>query len=325
MRLLLCVAVGIVVLGFNYLLNINEELLVRSKIQNSRDNFDFSDEFIRDLASLKKSNIETPESALSVPELIINKLMKTKKLTQLNGDEFNIELKIKLKRLDDLLVQVEGDKSDDLIFFVEKKIHPSFPFELINLKTKEKLLVQFDLPKLPQVNKENVVKQAVSLKSSSIKKEVRKGLRSFQGDLDIYQAIVPRFSKTPLRGSLVSGAISVNEGSLESLEIEVTNEKGESKELSFNYSEIKDGGVFSFDDNGIEAFGILTNDGDDGLRVRFSTGRFAGAIVSFGEGARSKQMKLPKEEVIKLNEQARSDFKKRALSNEFVKESQITL
>ena len=92
----------------------------------------------------------------------------------------------------------------------------------------------------------------------------------------------------------------------------MTNQNGDTKELSFNYSEIKDGGVFSFDDNGSEAFGILTNDGDNGLRVRFSTGRFAGAIVSFGEGSSSRLPRLPKEEVIKLNEQARSDFKRRA-------------
>ena len=135
----------------------------------------------------------------------------------------------------------------------------------------------------PKPNLKKSVEQKVSLVSPAVKKEVKKGVRMFEGELEIYQAIIPKFSRAPLRGSMVSGAISVNAGSLESLDIEVTNQNGDVKELSFNYSEIKDGGVFSFDDNGSEAFGILTNDGDNGLRVRFSTGRLAGGGREFLE------------------------------------------
>ena len=322
MRLLLCVVVSAVFLGLNYLLNVNEELLVRSKIENSRDHLNFSEEFIRDLASLKSAEFTLPESALEFPGFILGKPLVAQKLIQTDGEGFSLNLKLKLRRLSGSLVQVVNDKSDDLIFFLEKKVNATFPIELVNLKTREKLLVKLDLPKLPP--KEKLV-QKVSIKSSGGDKEMRKGVRRFEGELDVYQAIVPRFSKSPLRGSMVSGAISVSDGSLESLDIEVTNEKGEVKDLSFNYSEIKDGGVFSFEDNGSEAFGILTNDGDRGLRVRFSTGSFAGAIVSFGSGSGNKALRLPREEVIKLNEQARSDFKKRALSNEFVRESQLRL
>ena len=113
-----------------------------------------------------------------------------------------MELNIKLKRISDSLVQVSGDKKDDLVFFVEKRIHPSFPIELINLRTKEKLVVQFDLPKPPLEKK---VEQEVSLTSSAVKKEVKKGVRSFEGELEAYQAIIPKFSRAPLRGSMVSG------------------------------------------------------------------------------------------------------------------------
>jgi len=314
---LLCVTVGAVFLGVNYLLNVNQELLVRSKIERSKESLNFSDDFIRELASLKESTSLVPESAAVLPNLIINKALITKKLIQVDGEEFDLELKVKLKRVNDRLVQIVGDNKNELMFFSEKKFNPSFPIELVNLKTREKLIVSLALPKI--IAKNNI-HQSVSMKSfSRSKNEVKKGVRFFEGDLDIYQAIIPRFSKGPLRGSLVSGAISVNAGSLESFDIEVRNLRGEVKELSFNYSEIKDGGVFSFEDQGAESFGILSNDGEKGIRVRFSTGRFAGAIISFGEMSNSGSPNLPEEEVIKLNEQARSDFKKRALSNEFVK------
>lgn len=323
MRLLLCVAVGVVFLGVNYLFNVNQELLVRSKIERAKESLNFSDDFIRELASLKESTSLVPDSAALLPNLIINKVLITKKLIQVDGEEFDLELKVKLKRINDRLVQIVGDNKNELMFFSEKKFNPSLPIELVNLKTSERLIVSLEPPKV--VAKKDV-HQSVSMKSfSRSKNEIKKGVRLFEGDLDIYQAIIPKFSKAPLRGSLVSGAISVNAGSLESLDIEVRNLRGEVKELSFNYSEIKDGGVFSFEDLGIESFGILSNDGEKGIRVRFSTGRFAGAIISFGEMSNSGSPNLPEEEVIKLNEQARSDFKKRALSNEFVQESQIRL
>jgi hypothetical protein len=322
-RLLLCVAVGVVFLGVNYLFNVNQELLVRSKIERAKESLNFSDDFIRELASLKESTSLVPDSAALLPNLIINKVLITKKLIQVDGEEFDLELKVKLKRINDRLVQIVGDNKNELMFFSEKKFNPSLPIELVNLKTSERLIVSLEPPKV--VAKKDV-HQSVSMKSfSRSKNEIKKGVRLFEGDLDIYQAIIPKFSKAPLRGSLVSGAISVNAGSLESLDIEVRNLRGEVKELSFNYSEIKDGGVFSFEDLGIESFGILSNDGEKGIRVRFSTGRFAGAIISFGEMSNSGSPNLPEEEVIKLNEQARSDFKKRALSNEFVQESQIRL
>ena len=62
-----------------------------------------------------------PESALTLPDLMINKPLRTKRLTQLNGEVFNLELNIKLKRISDQLVQVKGDKADDLVFYVEKE------------------------------------------------------------------------------------------------------------------------------------------------------------------------------------------------------------
>jgi len=320
-RLLLFVVVGAVFVSINYLVDLNQELLVRSKIENSVESLSFSEEFIRELASLESAKPGYPDTAISLPDSFIGRPLITKKLIQSNGEEFNFELKVKLKRKDDKLVQLVGDRDGTLVFYTEKPLNPLFPIELINIKTNEKLLVQVDIP---QKISPKLVEQKVSLKSfSNSKKQVKKGLRSFEGELDVYQAIIPKFSKAPLRGAMVSGAISVNAGSLESLDLEVTNQRGEVKEISFNYSEIKDGGVFSFDDNGSEAFGILTNDGDHGLRVRFSTGSFAGAVVSFGNGGNSNSIRLPKEEIIKLNERARADFKKRALSNEFVKESQI--
>ena len=79
-----------------------------------------------------------PESALALPDFIIDQPLLTKSIIQTDGEVFNLELKIKLKRISDSLVQVSGDKNDDLIFFVEKRIHPSFPIELINLRTKRK-------------------------------------------------------------------------------------------------------------------------------------------------------------------------------------------
>ena len=243
MRLLLCVVVSAVFLGLNHLFNLNEEQIVLSKIKSSRENLSFSDDFIRELASLKSTDSLLPESALTLPDFIINQPLLTKNIIQADGEVFNLELNIKLKRISDSLVQVSGDKNDELIFFVEKRVHPSFPIELINLRTKEKLVVQLNLPQPPLKKK---VEQEVSLASSAVKKEIKKGVRLFEGELEIYQAIIPKFSRAPLRGSMVSGAISVNAGSLESLDIQVTNQNGDTKELSFNYSEIKDGGVFLF-------------------------------------------------------------------------------
>ena len=129
-----------------------------------------------------------------------------------------------------------------------------------------------------------------------------------------YQAIIPKFSKSPLRGDLVSGRISVIDGSVEEFDVSLINVKGEEKNLSFNYSEIRDGGIFSYDDDGVEAFGILTNDGENGVRVRFSTGSMAGATVSFSNNIVEGKRSLPKDRIINLKEKARADFKERGHS-----------
>ena len=138
-----------------------------------------------------------------------------------------------------------------------------------------------------------------------------KGLRNTSGEFDLYQAIIPKFSKSPLRGDFVSGRISVIDGSVEEFDVSLINIRGEEKSLSFNYSEIRDGGIFSYDDDGVEAFGILTNDGEKGVRVRFSTGSMAGATVSFSNDLVEGKRSLPKERIINLKEKAREQTLKR--------------
>ena len=130
----------------------------------------------------------------------------------------------------------------------------------------------------------------------------------------VYQAMVPGFSKAILRGDSVDGMITLRSGSLEEFDISLVNNNGDEKVLSFSYAEILDGGMFSYDDGEKEAHGIITNDGKDGFRVRFSTGELAGAILSFGK--ESQKDKLPENKDIYLNSKARLEFKKRALKNQ---------
>lgn len=320
MRLLLSVVVVVVLIGVNYIANINQELIVRSRLEISRSKNQFSESFIRQVASIDRLKRKTPSGALNIPNSILQKKFKAHSLIQKDGVKYELNLNVTLNKVSDKLVEISGDKN--LTFFMKESFTGEMPFSLVSLNTGETIVLK-SLPNIAKKNLEKtVVSQAVSLKSSGQKRS-RKGLRATNGEFELYQAIVPRFSKSPLRGRMVSGRISVIDGSVEEFDVYLSNTSGDEKTLSFNYSEIRDGGIFSYDDQGREAFGILTNDGEKGVRVRFSTGSMAGAIVSFSNDIENKRNQLPQERVINLREKARSDFKQRALSNQTVKESSV--
>ena len=304
--------VGVVLVGVNYIFDINQELLVESRLENTKSRLRLDDEFDRNLASLKGLSI--PDSALELPNVIFSKPWVITKLEQYNGAVFSFNLKVSLKKLSPFLLRVESD--NDLVFFAEKKIdNQSGVIILKNLKTSETITLVEEKKQFKK--KEEKVIQKVSLKSSARANKVskaKKGIRLHDGDMRIYQAMVPGFSSAILRGDSVDGTITLRSGSLEEFDVSLINNNGDEKVLSFSYAEILDGGMFSYNDGEKDAHGIITNDGKKGFRVRFSTGELAGAILSFGK--EGEEVSFPDKKDIYLNSKARVEFKKRALENQ---------
>ena len=85
MRLLLSVVSVVVLVGVNYIANINQELIVRSRLESSRSEGQFSDSFIRRVASIDSMKRRTPESALVIPKSIIGKKYNVDSLIQKDG------------------------------------------------------------------------------------------------------------------------------------------------------------------------------------------------------------------------------------------------
>ena len=317
MKVVLLVVVGALI-GLNYVLDINQDLLVLERLNKVEFGSRLDDDFHRNLASMKNKSTLIPSSSKNLRGLNLGEGWVLKGFNELGKEKQALNIKVKLKKISDFIVQVEEDP--DLLFYVDNL--PRVPLKeltLVNLSTKELIFLNKETKQ--EIKKVQNVKLSNSSRVKKVKAPIKKGIRLNDAEVYLYQVINSKFSRVPLRGDSVSGKLTVRSGSIDEIDISMVNNLGVERSLSFSYVEIRDGGMFSFDDNGKECHGIITNDGKKGYRIRITTGSFAGSLLSFQTEDLLRRSAdgtpiLPEESNIDLASKARLNFKKRALETE---------
>jgi len=100
-------------------------------------------------------------------------------------------------------------------------------------------------------------------------------------ELVLERALNQAKSNKVLTGNDVSGSVALSSKEIKGLEVELTNENGESQSISIDHADLKDGGSFKAEVNGEEVSGVVFNNGKDGYRISFVTGPIAGAMLNF--------------------------------------------
>ncbi len=100
-------------------------------------------------------------------------------------------------------------------------------------------------------------------------------------ELVLERALNQAKSNKVLTGNDVSGSVALSAKEIKGLEVELTNENGESQSISIDHADLKDGGSFKAEVNGEEVSGVVFNNGKDGYRISFVTGPIAGAMLNF--------------------------------------------
>jgi hypothetical protein len=100
-------------------------------------------------------------------------------------------------------------------------------------------------------------------------------------ELILERALHPSVSDQVMTGDMISGNVVVTGGSIESFH--VTLHRGSDKQLSldFSFANINDGGQFEADFGEDKINGIITQNGENGYRIRFATGPLSGSVLNF--------------------------------------------
>lgn len=140
-------------------------------------------------------------------------------------------------------------------------------------------------------------------------------------DLNLERALVPNLSNTVLVGEeFVRGEVTIGNGSIQGLTFNVVNK--EKKEVSYSISDIQlqDGGVFQVEIDGAESAGVLTNNGKDSYRIRFSTGPLQGTFLNFVTDTELEKIKEETRQVEELKEERSAEIEVEAVEANEVQE-----
>jgi len=113
-------------------------------------------------------------------------------------------------------------------------------------------------------------------------------------DLVLERVLHPTKDSNILKGEAISGAVTLREGSLENFSALIGIGKKYETSVDISFADINDGGQFETDIDGEMVTGLVTNNGEGSFRVRFVTGKLAGAMLNF----------VTEEELAKIEEQA---------------------
>ncbi len=100
-------------------------------------------------------------------------------------------------------------------------------------------------------------------------------------ELVLERALNQSKSNKVLTGNDVSGQVSLSKKAITGLEVNLTNESGETQNIQIDHADLMDGGAFKAEINGEEVSGVVLNNGKEGYRVSFVTGPMAGAMLNF--------------------------------------------
>jgi hypothetical protein len=117
-------------------------------------------------------------------------------------------------------------------------------------------------------------------------------------DLILEKAIHPSKTRKVLSGKQATGLLSMIDGDINNLEVQITYDTGEVQEIEIPFAEINDGGQFHAMFNGKTVNGIFTANGKDTYRLRFATGPMQGVFLNFVTQSRWDLIQEQKERVI---------------------------
>jgi hypothetical protein len=136
-----------------------------------------------------------------------------------------------------------------------------------------------------------IAKKAV-VASSQIEKKSGVVVTDTQ-DLVLERALHPTKDSNMLKGELITGSVTVAAGTIENFTATIGIGRKYETSIDISFADINDGGQFEADIDGEMVTGLLTNNGKDAYRVRFVTGKLAGAMLNF----------VTEEELNKIEEQ----------------------
>lgn len=84
-----------------------------------------------------------------------------------------------------------------------------------------------------------------------------------------------------LTGADAVGSVILKGNNISNLTVTLHNQNGENQSIEIDSADLMDGGAFKAEVDGEEVSGVLFNNGKDGYRVSFVTGKMAGAMLNF--------------------------------------------
>ncbi len=143
-----------------------------------------------------------------------------------------------------------------------------------------------------------------TIEKTELKLDVEGDDKLLEVDLSLERVSAPRLSKTILINNpdkvseteTISGTLNVSEGTVNQLQASVVTKKGEIN-INLDMIELKDGGVFEHEQDGVAHTGILTNNGQGSIKVRFSKGPYKGMLLSFVTDTEMERIGLEREEI----------------------------
>ena len=84
-----------------------------------------------------------------------------------------------------------------------------------------------------------------------------------------------------ISGDNISGHAFLNNKTIQKLEVEIKNINGDIQNLTIDSAELSENGIFKTEENGIEIFGEVVNNGKSGFRISFIKGPMAGKVLDF--------------------------------------------
>lgn len=118
---------------------------------------------------------------------------------------------------------------------------------------------------------------------------------SINAELILEKALNPIKAADVLIGDAISGSATVRGGSIERLSVTLHRATPNETSLEIQFAEINDGGQFETQVGDEMVSGILTNNGNEGFRIRFATGPLQGAMLNFVTEETYEEMMLQRE------------------------------
>lgn len=119
------------------------------------------------------------------------------------------------------------------------------------------------------------------LEARKVETKVQVESQDVELELSLERVVLANNPGQVLKDSDIQGSVTFKGKELHNLSVSVQTDSGEEKNISVNFAEIGDAGAFTVDVDGEDVSGIFFNNGNDGYRMSFVNGPFAGAQLSF--------------------------------------------